>query len=926
MVRNAFEKGSHEFEWECIRADGEHFVAKILLTVIRQGSRALIHGLWTDITQQKNDERALEEYRQNLERLVAERTAEQQTIFDAAASGIAMVRDRLFATCNRRLHEMFGYPDGAFIGQSTRILYYDDETFERYGTEAYADLPSGKTHRAEQIMVRRDGTQVWTRLSGRAIDTRDLSKGTVWLIEDITAEREASEALRAAKEAAEAASQAKADFLANMSHEIRTPMNAILGFSRLAVKLARDEKQQDYLRRITDSGEHLLQIINDILDVSKIEAGKLAVESTPFELDAVLENVANLIAERAAEKGLELMLRVGKGIPRSLIGDPLRLDQILLNYANNAVKFTDHGEIVIAVDLIEETEHDGLFRFSVSDTGIGLTQEQKEKLFQSFHQADMSTSRQYGGTGLGLAIAKKLAELMGGEVGVESTYGAGSTFWLTIRLPKGIAKTRELIPEPDLRGKKILVADDTEMSRIILRDMLSAMTFVVTDVASGSDALEALRRTPYDVVLLDWRMPKLDGIDTAKAIRALPLDPPPPIIMVTAHGREDIIREAADAGFAEVITKPVNASTLFDTLVTVLGGHRTERVEERRTALPAEGLAAIRGARVLLVEDNEMNRILAVEILEGAGLTVHTAGDGREAVAMVTGNDYDIVLMDMQMPVMDGITATREIRKDERFRTLPIVAMTANVMSRDIERCREAGMEDHIGKPIDPDDLFATLMQWVKPRAGRALPHPPPPEPEAFPSIPGLDTAGGLRRSMGKTTLYTALLRRYIDSQAGVAGKIRACLAAGDVITAERLAHTAKGVSGTIGASRVQELAAALETSIREGRPEGEIDASLHAFSCALAPLIAALTEAFPQAPAEEAEADETDMATVRTAMTAFLDEGDAAAKGYLEAHRSALRQILGADRFSRFEVLVRHYAFEEALEVIKDAGEGAGG
>jgi two-component system sensor histidine kinase/response regulator len=856
---------------------------------------------------------------------------EQQTIFDAATIGIVLAQNRVIVRCNRKLEEIFGYGPGELIGTSTQYWYESDEAFAEMGHDITKQLEELGIHFNQLQFVKKDGTRFWARITGQPVDNNNPWAGMVGIIEDITLEREATEALRIAKEAAESASQAKADFLANMSHEIRTPMNAILGFSRLALKKVQDTKQRDYLRRITDSGEHLLQIINDILDFSKIEAGKLSVEQTEFELEKVLENMANLISEKTYEKELELMFHIEKGISNHLVGDPLRLGQILLNYANNAVKFTEKGEIVVSVDVVEETDHDGLFRFSVTDTGIGLTDEQKEKLFQSFHQADTSISRKYGGTGLGLAISKKLAGLMGGEVGVESEYGLGSTFWFTARLGKGISKIREYTPDPDLRGKKVLVVDDNEMSRIILKDMLSSMTFVVDDLPSGNEAVDALRTTSYDVVILDWRMPKMDGIETAKVIRGMSLDPPPHIVMVTAYGREDVLKGAADAGFEDVLIKPVNASLLFDTLVTVMGGHhRRVETEEHGVILPFESLAAIRGASILLVEDNEMNRILAVELLEGAGFTVDTAGDGLQAIAMIGENNYDLVLMDMQMPVMDGITATREIRKD--MKNLPILAMTANVMASDIERCLEAGMEDHIGKPIDPDELFTKLLKWIKPvrvnavdEGGVRIAERPSmqetvsKEQEGLPSIPGLDTALGLKRVMENKEIYIGLLRRYIDSQKGVDGKIRECLAVGDNKTAERLAHTAKGVNGTIGASRLQELAAALEQSIREGRPQGDILPSLDSFAEALAGLLSALLEVLPAAPArnEKADAGETKTAGVRDRMMELLRDGDPEAKDYLEMEYGALKNILGSDRFGRFESLIRRYDFEGALELI---------
>ena len=768
--------------------------------------------------------------------------------------------------CNEAFAKVIDHPVDDIVGFSDHQLL-DNSWADKISAVDQGVLVRLEKSSLEQWITYRDGRrELFETVKAPFWDQEGRLLGLMGISRNITQRKKVEDDVRQAKEAAEDATRMKSDFLANMSHEIRTPMNAIIGMSHLALKTDLTARQRDYITKVQSSGQHLLGIINDILDFSKVEAGKLTIEQADFELDKVLDNVANLMAEKCSSKGLELIFNIAADVPQALVGDSLRMSQILINYANNAVKYTSSGEVVISAQVSERTLEDVLIRFSVRDTGIGLTQEQISRLFQSFSQADSSTTRKFGGTGLGLAISKNLAGLMGGEVGVSSEYGHGSDFWFTVRAGISQMPRRNLLPNPDLRGRRALVVDDNDNARHVIREMLEGMTFDVTDAATGAGAVEAVRTAhasgqPFEVVYLDWRMPHMDGMEAARQIRALGLSPEPTLMMVSAHGREEMLKEAESLGIRSVLVKPVSPSLLFDTTMEALGVRRTEaRLGGLGTSNGLERLAPVRGARILLVEDNDINQQIAQELLMDAGFVVEVAENGLIALEMVKRSSYDLVLMDMQMPVMDGLSATAAIRRIAHLHAMPIVAMTANAMEEDRRSCMQAGMNDFLTKPIDPEVLWSMLLKWIKRDEAPAnlqtavttkplwVPTPAP-RSDMPDGIAGLDVQNGLTRMMGKKPLYLTMLRKYVAGQSSCVRHIQDALDTGDRATAQRLAHTLKGVSGTIGATQIASHADAVEHAIRDENTREHINLLLDQLAPPLLAMMNELQAWFPPVP-----------------------------------------------------------------------------
>ncbi|WP_457389345.1 response regulator [Roseateles sp. P5_E1] len=674
------------------------------------------------------------------------------------------------------------------------------------------------------------------RLDERTRVAREVAEGLEQRV------RERTEELASAQHAAEASTRAKSEFLANMSHEIRTPMNAILGMSYLALQTGLDARQRNYVDKVHRAAESLLGIINDILDFSKIEAGRLEIEEIPFQLGDVLDQLATLVGMRAEEKGLELLFALSPTLPTALVGDPSRLGQILLNLSNNAVKFTEQGEVTVAV---AETAREGqrvTLRFEVRDSGIGLAPEAVARLFQPFTQADASTSRRYGGTGLGLAICRHLVERMGGEIGLDSEPGRGSCFHFS--LPLGLQPGAAPAPQDnELHGMRMLVVDDHPAARELLHTLATAFGLEAETAADGVAALQAVAQAdaedrPFRLLLLDWHMPVLDGIGCLERLgQAAGRHAPPTVLMVTAFNRDEAERQLTARGLlvAGLLAKPVTPSGLLDACANALGRPRAglSRNVQRHELLQARQ-AGLAGARVLLVEDNPINQELARDLLNRAGIVVHIAGDGQEALAILARERFEAVLMDCQMPVMDGYEATRELRRRPELQDLPVIAMTANAMAGDRQKALEAGMNDHVPKPIRVDELFATLARWVRP----ALPAPAPQAPPA-----ALDMGAGLAALMGDEALYRRLLALFRERESDIVVRLRAARERGDGKAALRCAHDLKSVAGSLGMPALQRAATALEEACSQGVEAVGLEPLLQAVERELSAVLASLQE-----------------------------------------------------------------------------------
>ena len=806
----AIENNGIKFDWVHIKKDGTYIDCVVTLAPLTFFGTPALQGVIRDVSEDKIRQRELANNKANLE-----------SIFNSSLDAIMVVNIETgkYVDCNSATFEMFGIKDKDELYRiNPENLSPKHQEDGRLSSEVVTEntmVVQEKGFAKYEWMSRKvDGTIFPTHLSiSSSVYENEDSINVV--VRDITEARKAENEIKEARKIAEAATKAKSDFLANMSHEIRTPMNAIIGLSRLLENTELNNKQNDYVVKTSRAATNLLGIINDILDFSKIEAGKMSIEQIDFDLDEVLDNLSSVIGIKAFEKGLEFVVSKKYSLPNLLVGDPLRLGQILLNLVNNSIKFTAEGQVFVKIEEKEVYDDKVTLEFSVHDSGIGMTPDQLKKLFKAFGQADSSTSRKFGGTGLGLTISKSLVEGMGGTIGVTSEYGTGSIFSFTITFKLGAnADSQKLIIPKNLNSIKSLIIDDNSTSRDVLSSFLDGFGFASEQASDGYEAIELIDDT-FNLVFMDYKMPGLNGVETwGKIVEKLSVKPPK-VIMLTAYGKEEVIEEANNAGIQTILMKPVAQSTLFNSIMTEFG-EEVSIVKKAKGKDTVEGIELVRGAKILVAEDNEINQQVAKETLEYEGFYVDIAENGKIAVEMFEANEYDIIFMDLQMPVMSGYDAAKLIRT-KGYVDIPIIALSADAMAGILEKVEEVGMNGFVAKPIDLKELLTSLVQWISPDASRivnTIDNPIELADLDFSVLERIDYKDGLKRVANNSKVYIDILRKYIRNYSDFADKIISDVKDQKDDVARSL-HTLKGVAGNIGAKETQKVAKIIETAYK---------------------------------------------------------------------------------------------------------------
>ncbi len=821
---HSLERGEINYSEEEVlwRKDGSLFPVAYTSAPLRKDG-AIIGAVvvFRDITQRKKGEETLRERQYRL-----------KTILSTSNEGFWEVdNDARTLAVNQAMCAILGRSREEVLGKT--VFEFLDEGNLPIMKEQLRRRAGGETGAYEVAVGRRDGTLAPCLFNATPFYDKDgVKTGSFAMVTDITDRKKMEEELIEARDKAEAAALAKGEFLANMSHEIRTPMNGVIGMTGLLLDTELTDEQRRYAETVRFSSESLLGLINDILDFSKIEANKLELETLDFDLSCLLEDLAATLAAHAHEKGLELLCAANPKMPVLLQGDPGRLRQILTNLAGNAVKFTRSGEVSIRVALIEENARDVILRFSVRDTGIGIPEDKLGLLFDKFTQVDASTTRHYGGSGLGLAISKQLAEMMGGEIGVNSQEGEGSEFWFTARLGKQAEGARtKTLPHPDLHGVRVLIVDDNATNREILSHRMAFWGMRSVEAQDGPEALHALYRAldendPFRIAVIDMQMPVMDGETLGRAIKVDKRLADTRLVMLTSLGIRGAARRFAEIGFSAYAAKPIRHRELKDILSLVLTEHAGEEppppMVTRHTVIEAPNRFADRKARILLVEDNHTNQQVALGILKKFGLRADAVANGVEALESFAAIPYDLIFMDVQMPEMDGMEATRRIRESEKITTngslrIPIVAMTAHAMRGDREKCLEAGMDDYVSKPLTPRDLVEVLEKWLPKENAQCT---PPPSIIAPDSPPVFDLSGMMTRLMDDDELADMVTQDFLEDVPKRISALKGHLEAEDARGAERQAHTIKGASSNVGGEVLRAVAFEMEKSANIGDME----------------------------------------------------------------------------------------------------------